>query len=1221
MAIKRKNKAIRNLRKKAQSGVKYEPLKPVGLSASRPAKIIHELKSHQAEMEMQNGKFHRTRQDIRDLAKFPEENPYPVLRISQDGTILYSNGPAKHLLEFWKRITDQTVPSKWLKLVRDALNSGRPRVEEFNLEGRIVSIVLAPVPDAGYVNLYGRDITARRRYEEKLRQQAQILDQVHDSVITTDLDGIVTAWNKGSEKMFGYPAKEAIGKHLSFIHPPDEKGFSEEKVINPLKQKGSHELELRLRRKSGEDFYAHLSLSLLKNREGAATGMIGYATDITERKAAEQALRESREDLNRAQAVGNVGSWRLDTRRNELTWSDENHRIFGIPKRTSMTYETFLSTVHPDDWEYVDTKWKAGLSGEPYDIEHRIIVDGHIKWVREKAYLEFDDKGALLGGFGITQDITERKQMEESLRQARDELEIRVKERTSDLDELVAELQKQVEHRIEAEEDLKIERKRFEGVLEMMPAYAILLTPDYQIAYANRTFRKLFGDDNGQKCCEFLFERSETSETYTVLKTNKPHYWEWTGPNGRNYDIYDYPFTDTDGSPLIMEIGLDVTDHKQAQQALHSSALYMRGLLEASLDPVVTISPDGKITDVNKATEAATGLSRESLIRTDFSDYFTESKNARQVYKKVLSEGQVRDYPLTIRHITGRATDVLYNATVYKNEAGEIQGVFAAARDVTEHNKADARASITNALLELFAQKTTRKEYLDSVVNAIHDWSGCRCIGIRLTNDEGFIPFESCVGYNDEFLALENMLCLKTDACFCIRAITQTPEPQDAPLLTSKGSFHSNNSLEFFKSLSEKVRKRYRANCMQFGFASLAVIPIRYRDKVLGAIHIADEKKDKMPAETVEFIENMAMLIGEAVHRFDIETELRESEERYRQLVELSPDGIGVERDDRIVFVNSAGANLLGYDKPEELIGKSILDFVHPDYRSRTHRQLEYLRKKQKALPLREEKFLRVDGTALDVEVAATPLIYQNKPAAQIVFRDITERKLAQERILADQKQLRSLTAELVLAEEQERHAIATAMHDSIGPILAFTKRELGTLRKTAPSEISESLKNIGLNISEVVTQTRTLTFDLSPPTLYTLGFETAVGELTERFCEEHKLEHSFNNSDEPKPLTDHVKILLYRSIRELLINIAKHANAGLVKVAISRDNDDIQVTIEDDGKGLDVSAISGRAIRPKGLGLFSVRERLTHIGGKFEIESKRGKGTQATLTAPLNLE
>ena len=153
----------------------------------------------------------------------------------------------------------------------------------------------------------------------------------------------------------------------------------------------------------------------LKNVDGSVSKLVVFR-DVTNRKQAEQALQESEQDLNRAQAVAHTGSWRLNVQRNQLLWSDESHRIFGIPIGTPMTYETFLSCLHPEDREYVDRKWTAALRGELYDIEHRIIVDDEVKWVHERAELEFDSRGELKGGFGTVQDITERKQVENELR-------------------------------------------------------------------------------------------------------------------------------------------------------------------------------------------------------------------------------------------------------------------------------------------------------------------------------------------------------------------------------------------------------------------------------------------------------------------------------------------------------------------------------------------------------------------------------------------------------------------------------------------------------------------------------------------------------------------------------------------------------------------------------------------------------------------------------------
>lgn len=139
-------------------------------------------------------------------------------------------------------------------------------------------------------------------------------------------------------------------------------------------------------------------------------------TDISARKLVERQLRESTEDLNRAQASAHIGSWRLIAQSNELLWSKETYRIFGLPQDTSVTYDIFLQHVHPEDRIFVDQQWAAALRGEAYAIDHRIMIDEQVKWVREQATLEFDAQGVLLGGFGTVQDITERKQLQDAIR-------------------------------------------------------------------------------------------------------------------------------------------------------------------------------------------------------------------------------------------------------------------------------------------------------------------------------------------------------------------------------------------------------------------------------------------------------------------------------------------------------------------------------------------------------------------------------------------------------------------------------------------------------------------------------------------------------------------------------------------------------------------------------------------------------------------------------------
>ena len=181
------------------------------------------------------------------------------------------------------------------------------------------------------------------------------------------------------------------------------------------------------------------------------------------------------------------------------------------------------------------------------------------------------------------------------------------------------------------------------------------------------------------------------------------------------------------GERLVLAME-DVTERKRAAEQQRAASAYARSLIEASPDPLVTISPEGKITDANQATEMVTGIPRERLIGTDFSDYFTEPEQARSGYQQVFSQGFVRDYPLAIRHVSGQVTDVLYNGSLYRNETGTVLGVFAAARDVTERKrieeevvKAKEAAETANKTKSLFLANMSHE--LRTPLNAILGYS------------------------------------------------------------------------------------------------------------------------------------------------------------------------------------------------------------------------------------------------------------------------------------------------------------------------------------------------------------------------------------------------------------------------------------------------------------------------------------------------------------------
>jgi PAS domain S-box-containing protein len=343
------------------------------------------------------------------------------------------------------------------------------------------------------------------------------------------------------------------------------------------------------------------------------------------------------------------------------------------------------------------------------------------------------------------------------------------------------------------------------------------------------------------------------------------------------------------------------------------------------------------------------------------------------------------------------------------------------------------------------------------------------------------------------------------------------------------------------------------------------------------------------------------------VGTFEDITERKQGEEKIQSLAKFlaeNPDPIlRIARDGTLLYINQAGLNLL------------------PGW----HLQVG------KATPLMlREAVLQVMGNGstrmLDIEHRRQIYSFSVAPVidagyANLYARDITERRKAREALRKSESQLRALSLELSFIEERERKRLASYLHDEIGQSLALLRMKFGSLTGIWGSKSrKQNIQQIRDLLEEVIDQTHTLMFELSPPVLHQLGLEAAIEWAGEKISQDFGIEFMFSDDGMIKPLSADIKALLFRCVRELMSNTVKHAKAKRITVSLTRREERVFVVVEDDGVGFDIS-LFGRPTEKVGFGLFSVRERLGAVGGSYEFQSEPGRGTRITLSVPLKEE
>ncbi|MEJ2697125.1 MAG: PAS domain S-box protein [Candidatus Sulfobium sp.] len=648
----------------------------------------------------------------------------------------------------------------------------------------------------------------------------------------------------------------------------------------------------------------------------------------------------------------------------------------------------------------------------------------------------------------------------------------------------------------------------------------------------------------------------------------------------------------------------DITKQRHTRRALHKTEEKYRELVENANVVILRMDKEGSVTFFNEFAQKFFGFSEEEIVGRNVVGSIVPDtpKYSRGVKAMLRNIGQHPSRYASIEYKNvrkdGQRVWMSWKNRAVPGEDGEVSEVLCVGTDISERKRHEGLLRKCRSHLE--SQVRARTAQLTKANEELHDevlerkWTE----GVLRTSEEKYRlvvenASEGILIIQDGFFRFLNPKAVK---------IMGRPYQE----LTSK-------------SFIEFIHPDDRDIVMENHLRKLKgdSLPLVYSCRILDA------------GGNTKWVEANPVLITwmgrpATLTFFSNITERKRAEERLMLLesaIQQTNDAIVITSaspstpSSRIVFVNTAYTEMTGYTA-EEVMGKPAIHLQSPETDGMEWLKLEGSGSHGDVFCI-ETVNRRKDGTRYDVEWHVAPIRNEHGKVTHFIStqRDITERRRAEEKVRVYQEQLRSLASELSLAEEHERRRLATDLHDHIGQTLAITRMKFGELRRSlADGDRAALLDEIWSLMQKTMKYTKSLTFELSPPILYELGLAATIEWLAEEVQKQHGISVDFFDDGLLKPLDREVSILMFQAVREIFMNVVKHAGAEHMKIQLARKYNQMQITVQDDGTGFDLDRIDKHSF-----GFFSIRERMKYFTGDFVVKTRPGQGTCVILTAPLS--